>query len=287
MSRDRYINGLYFWSTFDEDNVINAMNYQPLDDDVIVVTYSKSGTTLMQNLVYLLKNKGEYADNFLLRDHFPFIEQQGTECLENLPRPRLVKTHLPYDKLVFSTEAKYIFVCRNPFDCCCSYYYHAKMLTRGYDFYGDFDEFFQRFMEEKVDFGDYFDHLNGWIKEKNRTNILSLTYEEIIKDLKSTVKNVGQFLGDQFLENANDIHILEKVVEKCSLSSMKAMDAAFHPVPMATGSNFIRKGVKGGYRTTMNKEQIEELHKKFIEKCSSTGATDLWKTETVLSGGIM
>ena len=278
MLRNQFVDGLYFWSTFDKELVTEAMNYQPEGDEVIIVTYPKSGTTLMQNIVFLLKNKGIYPETFFLDDHVPFLEVNGTSCLQRLSHPRLMKIHLPFDKVNMSNTAKYIFVCRNPFDCCVSFYHHAKMLKDVYAFEGDFDEFFSRFMTGKVDYGDYFDHLNSWIKVKHHPNILFLVYEEVIKDLRGAVKKVGSFLGGEFLDSSRDEGILDLVVSKSSVSSMRAMDKSFQPAPVQ-GATFIRKGVKGDYRSMMREEQVREMREKFINRCSASGAIDLWRDE--------
>ena len=273
---------LYFNSSFKDDKVLEAMNYMPQDEDIIINTYPKSGTTLLQNIVFLLKNEGEYPINFKLYDHVPFIDFQGVECLEKHTRPRLIKSHLPFDKMMFNKNAKYIFVCRNPFDCCASYYHHTKMFTAAHNFYGNFDEYFDVFVEGKVNYGNYFDHLNGWFKERNRPNILFLTYEEVIKDLRGTVKSVGEFSGGAILKNSKDDSIVGKVVEKCSVSSMRAMEghgAFYPPVPVAEGSNFIRRGVKGDYASIMSKKQVEKLNKIFQKKCGGSGANDIWENE--------
>ena len=281
MVRDKYVNGLYFWAPFKDSNILEAMNYKPLDEDIFIATYPKSGTTLMQNLVFLLKNKGEYPINFNLRDYVPFIDIEGLKCLEKLSRPRLLKTHLPFDKMVFNENAKYIFICRNPFDVCNSFYYHKKMMPAAYDFHGSFDEFFNRFIEGKVDFGNYFDHLNGWFTERNRENILFLTYEGLIEDLRGAVKRIGSFLGGEFLKNSNEDAIVDSVVQKCSISSMKAMEKSFQPDIVKQGSSFIRKGVKGDYTTIMSKEQIDTLSKLFNEKCGDSGANKIWKDKSI------
>lgn len=82
----------------------------------------------------------------------------GASIAETMPRPGIIKTHLPCGRAPWSDNAKYIFVARNPKDCCVSYYHHYK----GHDFTGSFDEYFEMFIGGNVNFGDYFDHLMGW-----------------------------------------------------------------------------------------------------------------------------
>ena len=277
MDRDKYVNGLYFWSCVEDAKVLESMNYLPMDDDVIIVTYPKSGTTLVQNLVYLLKNKGEYPINFKLADHVPFLDLKGVECLQNLPRPKLIKTHLPFAKIVFNERAKYIFVCRNPFDCCVSYFHHTKGLKVYYDWEeGTFDEFFELFITGDKDYGDYFDHLNSWFSRKDKSNILFVTYEDMIEDIKTVIRNVGDFLGGQFQETAKDQQLLDQVVEKVSFKSMKMKEECFPRFQDGMSGAFLRKGVVGDYKNYFSRDQQQALSEKFREKCSHLPVYEKW-----------
>ena len=87
------------------------------------------------------------------------IEKVGSDALHSLRRPRLLKTHLNFANCPKSAHAKYIYVVRNPKDCLTSYYYH----NRNFKIYewaeGDFDVFFELFINGELAFGDYFDHV--------------------------------------------------------------------------------------------------------------------------------
>lgn len=74
-----------------------------------------------------------------------------------------------------NTEAKYIFVARNPKDCLTSYYFH----NRNFKIYnwadGDFDVFFELFVSGQLAFGDYYDHLLSWLPHINDPNVFFIT----------------------------------------------------------------------------------------------------------------
>ena len=75
---------------------------------------------------------------------------------ENLPSPRVIKTHLPFEMLPpnLLNTCKAIFVSRNPKDCAVSYYNHyVNFPTRKYE--GTFDEFAEQFLEGNVESGNY------------------------------------------------------------------------------------------------------------------------------------
>lgn len=49
------------------------------------------------------------------------IERMGAKFADNLDSPRILKTHFSWYNLPKSTQAKYIFVVRNPKDCLIRY----------------------------------------------------------------------------------------------------------------------------------------------------------------------
>ncbi len=97
------------------------------DDDIIIATYAKSGTTWTQQiLAQLIFNGAEGQDVSALS---PWVDlrvmpPEAIAGLEHLPHRRFVKTHLPVDALVFSPRAKYIYIGRDGRDVVWSMYNH-------------------------------------------------------------------------------------------------------------------------------------------------------------------
>ncbi|KAH9372636.1 hypothetical protein HPB48_007834 [Haemaphysalis longicornis] len=91
-----------------------------------------------------------------------FLEFAGEEGTRSSGSSTPIITHLPPHKTPHFANSKYIYVTKNPHDCCVLYYYHAKGF-RWYNFAeGMFSEFFDMFVRGKMDCGDYFDHLLHW-----------------------------------------------------------------------------------------------------------------------------
>ena len=72
------------------------------------------------------------------------------------------------------------FTARNPKDVVVSFYYH----TVGFPFYdfkeGKFDDYFELFINGKVDFGDYFKMVPEWWEQsKKKKNIHFVLYENL------------------------------------------------------------------------------------------------------------
>lgn len=82
------------------------------DDDVVVATYAKSGTTWTQQIVSQLLFKG--AEGVPMNELSPWLDlrvppkEVKLGGLAAQSHRRCVKTHLPLDALVFSPQAKYL-----------------------------------------------------------------------------------------------------------------------------------------------------------------------------------
>ena len=84
----------------------------------------------------------------------------------DMKSPRLIKSHLPFAVLPpkMLDTAKVIYVARNPWDCCASYWNHVKnFLTTFwgpfYNFEGEYEDFVEMFKTETFEYGSYWNHL--------------------------------------------------------------------------------------------------------------------------------
>ena len=109
--------------------VWDEFHFRP--DDVIIATYAKSGTTWTQQIVGQLIFSG--AEHVPLHDLSPWVDLRvppkavKLAALERQTNRRFIRTYLPVDALVFSPEAKYIYLGRDGRDVMWSMYnHHAK-----------------------------------------------------------------------------------------------------------------------------------------------------------------
>jgi len=127
------------------------------------------------------------GDDELLGDHVPHLEEVGRDAVERLPEPRAIKTHLSFSMILACAEARYVVVVRNPYDCAVSFFHHTRGFEKHYGFSaGTFDDFFECFLAGEVDFGDYFDHLDG----QPVTGLYELVISEVERPLLETVLKV-------------------------------------------------------------------------------------------------
>ncbi|XP_031466651.1 amine sulfotransferase-like [Phasianus colchicus] len=88
----------------------------------------------------------------------------------------------------------------------------------------------------------WFDHVSGWYSHAKEFNILFLTYEEMKKDLRSTVLKICNFIGKKLSEEE-----IESVVRQATFENMqKDPRANYENMPddiMIKGKGrFLRKG---------------------------------------------
>ncbi|KAL1421605.1 hypothetical protein MTO96_022975 [Rhipicephalus appendiculatus] len=215
----RMIEGMQWSYYYPEPYVRSALAYQPLPGDVFIVSYPKCGTTWLQYLVY-----GIYSGGFPPQSmqqfsrSMPFLERQGAEHSVLKSRPVAIKTHLPRDKQPYSPQARYLYITRNPFDCCVSYYYHTKHMPAFCFGQATFDDFFDLFITGDVEFGDYFDHLLSWYAHRSDPNVLFLTYEDLKRDTAAAVVKIAGFLGDEYAARLRqEPALVDRILEAAAL----------------------------------------------------------------------
>ncbi|KAG2461959.1 ST1A1 Sulfotransferase, partial [Polypterus senegalus] len=165
-------------------------NFQAFPDDLIISTYPKAGTTWVQEIIDLIYNDGDAvkcqrAPTFV---RIPFLEiispppiPSGVELLNKMPRPRIIKTHLPFHlvpRSIWENKCKVIYVARNAKDNAVSYYHFDRMNKTQPD-PGTWDQYITKFIKGEVAWGPWSDHVKGYWAEKKTHQILYLFYEDL------------------------------------------------------------------------------------------------------------
>ncbi|XP_023220896.1 sulfotransferase 1C3-like [Centruroides sculpturatus] len=213
------VGGIRTLSMFSYEAILSGMNYKAKPGDLFIVSYPKCGTTWMHYIVKLIHGKGKISEdplNFLIG--CPHLEIIGGEYIE-MAKPKIMKTHLPFSSIPFSPHSKYIYIIRNPRDCCVSFYHFMKLLP-----YPElsFQEFLEAFLQGNLPYGDYFDHLLGWYEHKNDSNVQFVTYEDLKKDIKGEILKIAKFMGEEYEKSiSNDPTILENIIHYSSFDYMK------------------------------------------------------------------
>lgn len=291
----RHFEGILINDLFEESRLRSAFRYEPRDDDVFVVGFPKTGTTWLHFVLQrILKHDSEtpIQSAAACGMNVAFLEGAGGEKVEKLPRtsgiPLVIKTHLPFEKVHFSDKSRYIYVLRNPYDTCVSYYHQLQQKAPGCRDV-TFDDFFEQFIDGRVHPNDYFDHLASWFAQRARPNFLCITYEDMKRDPRSGIQKIAEFVGKKISDDAVD-----EIVQTVSPDIMKkAFAEAFSgrnedksikgdssgEASKERGANLVRNATVGDWKNHFSASQIERMKAKMASKTSGfrTDLEAMWK----------
>ncbi|XP_047393809.1 sulfotransferase 2A1-like [Sciurus carolinensis] len=197
------------------------------DEDTIMVSYPKSGGY-------------QWIQSVPIWERSPWVESDvGYKLLNENERPRLLTSHVPFHlfpKSLFTSKAKVLYLMRNPKDVLVS-----------------------------VAYGSWFEHIRGWMSMRHRENVLLLSYEELQKEPRSTIKKICQFLGKKL--NPEE---LDSVLKNSSFHVMKQNKMSnLETVPESLTSlhfSMARKGICGDWKNHFTVAQDEAFNKVYQEK---------------------
>ncbi|XP_047664525.1 sulfotransferase 2B1-like [Tachysurus fulvidraco] len=250
-------------------------SFQVQDDDVIVITYPKSGTTWMQEILPLLLNGGDFTPVLTIPnwDRVPWLEERrAAKIAEKLSAPRAFVSHMPYHLMpssFFSSKAKVIHVSRNPKDVLVSSFHFHQMTSFLHD-PGTLEEFTDQFLAGNVMYGKWTDHAKSWRNTDLGDRIFYITYEEMIQDLPGVLERILFFLGKCLSKD-----VLNRVTEHCEFRSMKQNKMSnYSLLPEALmdtkKSTFLRKGIVGDWKNYFSPELESKFNTAICEELKGT-----------------
>jgi hypothetical protein len=285
-------------------------NFKVREDDIFIVGHPRSGTTRLQEMVWHIVNdfnfekatewdsdvRCPYFEWVIFSTHnlvilfvfripdysFKWRKKPMADSLEEMPSPRITKTHLPVQLLpnnIWVKKPRIIFISRNIKDVVVSYYH---LLSGSTELDCTMAEFFESFLQNDVMFSPYRENLQNYLNLPDYENILYLSYEGMSADLDGTIRNVAAFLGknvsiedkkklkehlkfENMQSERNWIYLngnLNEILK--SLENERTNNKSFFEAPdlyedCKENFQFIRKGVVGGYKTEMPQEYIDRF----------------------------
>ncbi|MDE2924664.1 MAG: sulfotransferase domain-containing protein [Acidobacteriota bacterium] len=225
-------------------------NLQPTD--ILIATYPKAGTTLMQQIVHGLRTGGD-MDFDEITAVVPWIEVAHDVGLDlDAPQraePRAFKTHLSRD--LAPKNGRNIFVVRDPVDSLVSFFHFFS----GWVFEPgavSIRDFALDFLLHGTRSGRYWEHLVSWWPKRLDPDTLWLCFEDIVADLPAATARVAAFLGldpeDPSIEIATrqaSIDFMREHGEKFDDHLVRNARNAACGLPASGTTSKVRKGKSG------------------------------------------
>lgn len=270
-----------FMHTLESLKVACAFQFQ--DTDVLLVTFPKSGTTWMQQVLSLIVCEGNLWPIYHLPNwsRMPWIEQVSFSKL--LPElrsswPRMFTSHLSAEVLapaLMKSKAKVVYMARNPKDTLVSFY-HFHRLANFLPDPSSFEDFVDEFLEGTGFFGSWFDHVKGWLGLQKDLPLLFVTYEELHQEPCHTIRKISEFLGRRLQPEEEDV-----ILEHCSFSFMSQSNMVNYSLLSKeimdhSKGKFLRKGVVGDWREHFTPELDKKFNAVYQSKMGDSGLCLPW-----------
>ena len=271
-------------------------DFEVRDNDIVISTSYKAGTTFMQTMVghIIFHEEGLPApinDLSPWLDMRVFPEEILKETLHQQEHQRFIKTHLPLDGLVFHDNVKYIVVGRDPRDVFASLLNHwgnhtdsffdlmnntpgrpgepfPKMGDDVHELWSDWIN--KGWFDWESDGYPYWSHLHHcktWWEYRHLPNIEFFHYTDMLENLEREMRRVANFIGVDVKEstwpviiNASSFETVKKNPEKI----VGDMDFSFK----GGANTFINKGTNGRWKDILSDEDIKMYHQAMTRKLS-------------------
>jgi aryl sulfotransferase len=248
------------------------------DDDIIISTYAKSGTTWMQQIVSQMLFAGDTEQN--TQEMSPWIDfrlppkEVKLPAVEAQAHRRFVKTHLPVEALVYSPKAKYIYIGRDGRDVLWSLYNHHLMGNEAMYHAindspgrvgpaldpptGDIREYWHTWLaQDGYPYWSLWENVRSWWAIRDLPNVLFVHFDVLKKHMPEEMRRIAKFL-----EIPIDEAKWPMIVEHCTFEWMKEHGEKIVPLGgvlwKGGTKTFINKGTNGRWKDTLSAQESAE-----------------------------
>jgi len=258
-------------------------HFTPRDDDIVISTPYKSGTTWMQEIVLQLVFLGRQAPyrgevSPWLDDRFRPLEEV-LSLLEQQQHRRFIKTHLALDGLPFYPQVKYIVVGRDPRDVFMSLWNHYASHTPNFYHFinavpgrvgapfppapADIHDFWRGWISggwfgwehEGYPYWGNMHHLQSWWDYRHLDNILLVHFADLLADAFQEIRRIADFLDIPAVDEQ-----IAAIVQQTSLTAMRTRaeqnDPGIQDVWVNGARSFFYKGTNGRWKAVLSGEEL-------------------------------
>lgn len=259
-------------------------DYIPRNDDIIIATSIRSGTTWLQTIVMHLifqdlkpRSIGDFSPWLEFR---PPPRGARVNLIEAQEHRRFIKTHLPLDGLPYFPQVKYIVVGRDVRDVCMSLWNHySNYTTTMYQLLNEtpgrvgpplppcpetINEFWRDLMtrgwfdweNEGYPFWSIVRYIQTWWDFRYLDNILFVHFKDLLQDLEEEIQRIANYLN---IKVAKDL--LPQIANAVTFKTVKQNAEHYEPgleEKFNGGSQtFIYKGTNGRWRDVLTDDDLK------------------------------
>lgn len=283
-----------FWYTpVSLQGVIDCQqHFQPRENDVVLVTAPKSGTTWLKAILYALINREIHHPQ---NAHHPLLNKTPHELVPffEITKPseydsffsdstsRIFGCHIPIVSLPKSiieddgsTNIKIVYLCRNIKDNFASLFHFANNANlRSSPI--SLEETFDLYCKGITTAGPIWEQILGFWKESlERPNkVLFMRYEELMFEPNVQLRRLAKFLGKPFSPEEENSDMINQITSLCSFGNMIKLQVnnSGHLLPGLGNSSFFRNGEVGDGNKCLTAEMAAKLDQITQEKFHGSG----------------
>ncbi|CAI8608599.1 unnamed protein product [Vicia faba] len=272
--------GFWFTPNFLQGDLSCQKHFQALDNDILLVTSPKSGTTWLKALSFALINRNKYPNihiNHPLLTTNPhglvpflvnlYFDKDFVPDLQKIPPPRLFSTHLPYEllpKSVKESTCKVVYLCRDPKDTFVSLWHFGNKLVPQSSEVLSLEDAFKSFCKGVSLYGPFWEHVLGYWKKslESSEKVMFLKYEEMKMKPDFYLKEIAKFLECPFSKEEESKGVVDDILNLCSFENLSNLEVN-KTGKMSYGVEnkvYFRLGQVGDWKNLLTIEMIEHIN---------------------------
>ncbi|KAH7956014.1 hypothetical protein HPB52_005678 [Rhipicephalus sanguineus] len=295
------IDGVPRCISLNPDFLREGLNFVAKKGDLVQITFPKSGTHWVMYITQLILRNGQEMTTYkeFLKE-WRFMEYTDINDFKSSLPLRTFATHLMFEKRNMTEEGKYVYMARNPWDVCVSFYHMMTNLSAFEFREGRFEDFVDTFVSGNFGYGDYFEHVAAGYALREEPNVFFLTYEELKMNTREVALRLAYFLGEQYGRTLEeDEALLQKVLERSQPEYMRNVVVvdlkdrgktvgnevlSRRKVTCVEGHGgdenkyaLVRTGKTGSWKDYFTPDLLRKMENRILEAEKKSSFIDLWK----------